>query len=77
MPEITISRAAVDEHFFNSLTFTVTLSEAAADAVTVNYRTLLNGTANEDDINNSSAHGSNNGTMTFAPGETSVDIFIV
>ncbi len=51
MPDITISRAAVDESFFNSLTFVVTLSEPSPDAVTVQYRTLLNGTADEDDIN--------------------------
>ena len=76
LPEISISRAATDEHFFHYLRFTVTLSEPSVDVVTVDYRTQLDGTAVDADIGNAAAHPSNNGTVTFAPGETSIDIFI-
>src|SRR5690606_28286591 len=55
--------------------FTLTLSEASVNEITVNYRTLL-GTASDSDLWSESTSGNNNGTVTFAAGETSVDIFV-
>ncbi|MEI5682187.1 Calx-beta domain-containing protein [Mesorhizobium sp. CCNWLW179-1] len=76
-PVISLSNgSAVTESSSNYIRFTVTLSAAANDAVTVNYRTLLAGTAGEDDLWNPSTFSDANGIVTFAPGETSKDIFI-
>lgn len=66
LPVISVEGEASTE--YNYLIYTVRLSEAASDAVTVNYNTLSGtGTRNDD------AYGSTNqltGTVTFAPGET-------
>ncbi len=51
-------------------TFTVTLSAASGQAVTVNYETA-NGTATQPDD-----YASSNGTLTFAPGETTKTITV-
>jgi Ca2+-binding RTX toxin-like protein len=76
-PVISLSNgSAVTESSSDYIRFTVTLSAAANDAITVNYRTLLAGTAGEDDLWNPSTFPDINGIVTFAPGETSKDIFI-
>ncbi|APZ54167.1 putative calcium-binding protein [Salipiger abyssi] len=46
------------------------------DSVTLDYRTLLNGTASDFDTRYASTSSSNNGTVTFAPGETNATISI-
>lgn len=75
VPTISIAPAeAVEEG--NTLRFVVTLSEASFDAVSVNYRTRLTGTALDTDLNHSATSSNNNGTLTFAPGETSKSLFI-
>jgi Ca2+-binding RTX toxin-like protein len=75
-PVISLSAgSAVVESSANQIRFVVTLSEAAVDAVTVNYRTLL-GTASNADLFYTSTSANNNGTVTFAPGETSKDVLI-
>ncbi|MBU2960317.1 hypothetical protein KO516_05690 [Citreicella sp. C3M06] len=73
-PVISIADGAALEGEY--IRFVVTLSEPASDAVTVNYRTLLNGTANEDDLYYASSSSSNNDTVTFAPGETTASIYV-
>ncbi|WP_377212717.1 Calx-beta domain-containing protein [Pseudahrensia aquimaris] len=75
MVQISISGDTVLENDNEFLEFVVTLSEAAVDAVTVNFRTLR-GTALDDDLDNSLTGTLNNGTLTFAPGQTSASIFI-
>ncbi len=52
----------------------MTLSEPSVDAVTVSYRTLLNGTAVDQDLKYNRT--SPTGVVTFAPGETSKSIFL-
>ena len=52
----------------------VNLSEAPVDAVTMGYRTLLNGSAVDADLFSSAA--SNAGTVTILAGQTSANIFI-
>ncbi|EIE48629.1 hemolysin-type calcium-binding protein [Citreicella sp. 357] len=73
-PVISIADGAALEG--ESLRFVVTLSEPATDAVTVNYRTLMNGTANDDDLYYAPTSTSNNGIVTFAAGETTASIYI-
>ena len=74
MPIIRISGASALET--NNIAFVITLSEAAVDAVSVNYRTLLAGTANDGDLSYASTTSTNNGTVTFAPGETTKTIYV-
>lgn len=74
-PVISVSDATAVEG--NYLRFTVSLSEASTDAVTVNYRTLMNGSADDNDLYHNFTSASNNGTVTFAPGETSTSIYIL
>ncbi len=83
LPEISIHGDATVEEFNNFIRFTVSLSQPYGDAVTVNYRTLFDGTATNSDLDNTMTSTSNNGTaaanngvVTFAPGETSKSIFI-
>ncbi|CUH68242.1 Hemolysin, chromosomal [Thalassovita gelatinovora] len=76
MPTVSISPATTEEHYSNYLQFIVTLSEPSVDVVTMNYRTLLNGTADDFDLYYRTTDGRNNGTVTFAPGETSATIMI-
>ncbi|MFK7944731.1 MAG: Calx-beta domain-containing protein [Paracoccaceae bacterium] len=76
MAILTIDSAAVTESDSNFLDFVVTLSEPSLDSVTVNFRTLLDGTALNGDLDNNVTGSSNNGTVTFAPGVTSQSIFI-
>ena len=75
-PVVSITGSTVEENQFNFIRFTVSLSEAPVNSVTMEYRTLLNGTALDADLFSNSASASNNGTVTFAPGETSQDVFI-
>jgi ribosomal protein L35AE/L33A/urease beta subunit len=67
LPSLTISDASVNEGNSGTVaaTFTVTLSAASGQAVTVNYATA-NGTATAG-----SDYTAASGTLTFAPGETS------
>ena len=58
----------------DNLEFVVSLSEPANDAVSIEYRTLP-GTARNSDLYYSTT-SRNNGTLTFAPGETSKSIFV-
>ncbi|ARE42337.1 MSHA pilin protein MshA (plasmid) [Rhodovulum sp. P5] len=69
---IIASAVAVEGGYLN---FTVTLSEAAPDAITMSYRTLMD-TADDGDLYYAATSSYNNGTITFAPGETSVEITI-
>ena len=73
-PVISIEGDAVVESSNNFLHFVVTLSEAPVNAITMDYRTLLNGTAVDADLVSSSA--SNAGTVTILAGQTSANIFI-
>jgi chitinase len=69
-PHISISDVTLLEGSGTTLfTFTVTLSAAYDQAVTVSFRTV-NGTANSND------YAGRSGTITFAPGETSKTITI-
>ena len=74
LPEISISGGSEVEG--GAVRFTVTLSEAAVDAVEMNYRTLLAGTANSSDLNYYATSSQNNGVLTFAPGQTTATITI-
>ncbi|MEM1430122.1 MAG: Calx-beta domain-containing protein [Pseudomonadota bacterium] len=76
LPEISIQGDTIIESFSNFMQFTVTLSEPFADAVTVNFRTLFDGTATNFDVDNALESATNNGTLTFAAGETSKSIFV-
>ena len=67
---------AVVDDGFNFIRFTVRLSEAPVNSLSMEFRTLLDGTALDSDLFANSASASNNGTVTFAPGETSQDVFI-
>ena len=75
LPEISIAGDVVDEGDFQFLRYVVTLSEPTFDAVSVNFRTLRD-TALDDDIDNAFSSAANNGTLVFAAGETSKEIFI-
>ena len=78
MTTISIAPAQpVEESSRRNLEFTVTLSEASLDAVTVNYRLRLAGTATDRDLFYAPTSSSNNGTLTFAPGETTQSIYIL
>ncbi|MCB1332914.1 MAG: DUF4214 domain-containing protein [Roseivivax sp.] len=70
---ISVSSAMAYEN--NNLRFVVTLSEPAANAVTVNYRTLP-GTAVDGDTYYDFTSQQNNGTLTFAPGQTSAEVWV-
>lgn len=76
MVEVSVSHSAVEENSRNALSFTVTLSESSVEAVTLDYRTLLNGTATDEDLYYRVQSAQNNGTLTFSPGETSKEILI-
>ncbi|MEL6754334.1 MAG: Calx-beta domain-containing protein, partial [Pseudomonadota bacterium] len=73
-PVLSISDAEASEGEF--LRFSVTLSEPSFDAVTVQYRSLFSSTADGLDLFYDAADSRTNSTLTFAPGETSKDIFI-
>ena len=75
LPEISIEGGVASERFSDYVRFVVTLSEPAVDAVTVNFNTFA-GTALDSDLDNSITGSSNNGVLTFKPGETSLSIFI-
>ena len=74
-PVISISSASVGETFNDRLRFVVTLSEASAEAVTVDFRTLAR-TAREADLTDAFSSANNNGSIVFAPGQTSATIYI-
>jgi hypothetical protein len=76
MTIISMSGDGVVESNSNFIRFVVTLSEPSQSQVTVSYRTLLNGTAIDEDLRFSSTSGNYNGLITFAPGQTSGSIFI-
>ncbi len=73
LPSLTISDASVNEGNSGTVaaTFTVTLSAASGQAVTVNYATA-NGTATAG-----SDYTAASGTLTFAPGEISKTITVL
>ena len=71
---VSMTGDAVIESSSNFLRFIVTLSEAPVDAITMSYRTLLNGTALDADLVSTST--SNAGTVTFEAGETSAEVFV-
>ena len=74
-PQITIAGSKVEEA--QSLQFVVTLTRPALDAVTVEYRTLFNGAADQRvDVREISSSDPLYGTVTLAPGETSKSIFL-
>ena len=68
-PNITIDNVTVNESQGNA-TFTVSLSQASANTVTVNYSTS-NGTATSG-----SDYTAKSGTVTFAPGQTTQTITV-
>lgn len=72
MPTIDISNGTALENEY--VTFTVTLSEPLTDEATVEWRTLTTGTANDDDLYYAPTSRTNNGTITFSPGETTATI---
>ena len=79
-PGPSLSIAAADpaqESSSSFLRFVVTLSEASVDSVTVNYRLRLAGTATDHDLFYAPTSLSNNGTLTFAPGQTTQSIYIL
>jgi hypothetical protein len=67
-PAVTISDASATEGEY--LTFTVSLSAPSASTVTVNFATA-NGTAGTNDYSGTS------GTLTFAPGQTSLSVQVL
>jgi hypothetical protein len=73
-PAISITNGSIDEGNLGqtALKFTVNLSSASIDPITVNYSTS-DGTATLGDNDYASV---SNATLTFAPGETSKDITI-
>ncbi|MCT4575808.1 Calx-beta domain-containing protein [Donghicola sp.] len=56
--------------------FALTLSEPATDAVTVNYQTRPNGSANDDDLSYSFGSSHNTGIVTFAAGQTTAFVTV-
>lgn len=75
--EISISPVAENsESSSNYIDFIVTLSEMPLDAVTVYFRTLFYGTADNEDLWYDNVVAQNFGSITFAPGETSKTISI-
>ncbi|SDF13505.1 Calx-beta domain-containing protein, partial [Limimaricola pyoseonensis] len=75
MTTVSISPAANTESSLNYLIFVVSLSEAAADAVSFNYRTLA-GTAEDEDLYHGLNSSATSGRLSFAPGETTKEIAI-
>jgi hypothetical protein len=75
VPHISVTRAAATESGNLNLRFVVTLSEPSLDAVTVDYRPLVR-SAGEGDIFDNFTANANNKRISFAPGQTSVDIII-
>ncbi|SNS23347.1 MULTISPECIES: Calx-beta domain-containing protein [unclassified Azospirillum] len=69
-PVLSVEPSRTTENYENRLGFTLTLSEAPLDAVTVQYR-LVGGTANDTDIQGGYADSDYRGSVTFAPGQTS------
>ncbi|SDF40374.1 DUF4214 domain-containing protein, partial [Limimaricola pyoseonensis] len=74
-PVVSIAAAANTESSLHYLTFVVRLSEAAADAVSFNYRTLA-GTAEDEDLYHGLNSTATSGQLSFAPGETTKEIVI-
>ena len=72
-PVVSITGSTVEENQFNFIRFTVSLSEAPVNSVTVDYNTVL-GSASDADLFTNAA--SNSGTITFTAGETSQDVFV-
>lgn len=75
LPEISVVGDVTNESFSSFARVLVSLSEPSLDAVTVNYRTLRD-TAVDNDLDASTTSGQHNGTVTFAPGQTTSWIFI-
>lgn len=67
LPVLSAEGGSVVEGYYNTIYFTVRLSEASESAVTVDYATLPK-TASVEDLYSHSYSGS--GTLTFEPGET-------
>ena len=75
LPEISVTGGQTFEASGAKVRFTVTLSEASTQAVTMDYR-LLTGTAGDTDLRYIAASSANNGSLAFLPGETSKSILI-
>jgi hypothetical protein len=75
MPTLSIVGGSSVETFNNFIRFNVTLSEPSVDMIMVEFRTLRD-TASDFDLDNALTGSANNGTLTFAPGETSREILI-
>lgn len=75
LPELSIQGDVVTEFYNNHLRFTITLSEPSQDAISVSFRTLR-GSGVDYDLNYAFSSGTNNGVVTFAPGETSKSVLI-
>ncbi|MEL6664007.1 MAG: Calx-beta domain-containing protein, partial [Pseudomonadota bacterium] len=68
MPIVSIVRGESDEN--GNVVFIITLSEAASDVVTLQYRTQRDSSANDDDIFYDALDSRSYNTLTYAPGET-------
>ncbi|MEM9247730.1 MAG: Calx-beta domain-containing protein, partial [Pseudomonadota bacterium] len=75
-PEISIRGDATIEEFANFIRFTVSLSEPSNQAVTVNYRTLYDHSASDQDLSSVLTSPNNNGVVTFEAGQTEQTILI-
>ena len=76
MPIVSVSNAVANEDYYEFLSFEVTLSEPALDAVSFQYRALP-GTADSADVRSGFDSLNNTyGQATIAPGDTSVTINI-
>ncbi|MEL6216546.1 MAG: Calx-beta domain-containing protein, partial [Pseudomonadota bacterium] len=73
-PVISISDGTALEDEY--VQFTLSLSEAPIDAVTVQYRLVYDGSAGDQDIFYDIDDSRTYNTVTFAPGQTSTDIFV-
>ena len=75
-PVVSMAASTTGESYSQYIRVNVFLSEAPLDAVTMSYRTLLDLSANDDDLRYTSTSTRNNDTITFAPGQTSTSFFI-
>lgn len=75
LPEISISGGSAIEGDGSYIQFIVTLSEPSASTVTVAFRTVP-GTGLGTDLNTRPTSQENNGSVVFAPGQTSASIRI-
>ena len=69
-PVVSVSPTSAQETTDDYLAYLVTLSEPSFDAVTLNYRTVSGTSSNSDEY-----QGHDSGTLTFAPGVTSMTVY--